>query len=310
MKSKEKVTVDILMATYNGELYVRQQILSIISQTYTHWILYVHDDGSSDNTIKIVKELSSMDNRIVLIEDNIRFGNAGKNFNHLLSFSKNDLICFCDQDDIWFENKLEILVSKFPLSNNTPAALISSGYIYQNKTNQITGQLNYQISNLKELLFINGGVHGSRSMINRKMSEEIIKFECDLIIHDHIMSLIAVSFGQIKYIDDILFLYRQHSSNVTGNIESSLIKRCLKFISTRTKSEVISKNSYKAIKLFRSSFKNNLDYNDLILIDTYLRMPNFGRLKRICTIIRYGFSRNGSSIKLIALLLTQKYISE
>ena len=64
--------IDILMATYNGGLYVRNQILSIIGQTYQDWKLIIHDDGSTDDTLSIIKELVHMDKRIQLIEDGMK----------------------------------------------------------------------------------------------------------------------------------------------------------------------------------------------------------------------------------------------
>ena len=71
--------VEILMATYNGERFIRDQICSIINQTYTNWHLLIHDDGSTDNTLKILRCLSENDERICIIEDGIKFGNAGDN---------------------------------------------------------------------------------------------------------------------------------------------------------------------------------------------------------------------------------------
>ena len=102
-------TVDILLATYNGELYIETQILSIISQTFKKWQLLIHDDGSSDTTIFIIKKWAAIDNRIKLIEDEVKTRNAAKNFMHLLKYSTAEYVMFCDQDDIWFDNKVQLM---------------------------------------------------------------------------------------------------------------------------------------------------------------------------------------------------------
>lgn len=79
--------IDILLATFNGASYIRSQIFSIISQDYTDWRLIIHDDGSTDKTVDLIKELASYDQRIRLIEDNVTHLGPGANFMHLLNFS-------------------------------------------------------------------------------------------------------------------------------------------------------------------------------------------------------------------------------
>lgn len=119
---------------------------------------------------------------------------------HLLSLSTSSYICFCDQDDIWIENKLSTLLNKFKEST-IPTALVSSGYLFQSDTNNILGKLNYRIRNLSELLFVNGGIHGSRCMINSAIREQMLRYSGTLNMHDHLMSQIACSFGNIEYVD-------------------------------------------------------------------------------------------------------------
>ena len=102
--------VQIVMATYNGEKYIEKQIESIISQTITDWSLLIHDDGSTDETIKIIKHYEKKDSRIHLLDDNILFKNSSANFIHLIRNSDDSAkyLSLCDQDDVCFPNKLEI----------------------------------------------------------------------------------------------------------------------------------------------------------------------------------------------------------
>ena len=104
--------IEILMATYNGEKYIREQIDSIISQTYSNWTLLIRDDVSKDDTVKIIKEYEKKDKRIKLLEDNK--GNLGfvKNFEELLKNSSEDFIMFSDQDDYWLEDKIEKYINE------------------------------------------------------------------------------------------------------------------------------------------------------------------------------------------------------
>ena len=107
-----KPKIDILMATYNGGKYVEEQLKSIISQSYENWNLVIRDDGSSDNTLKILNEYSKNDKRIHIISDNK--GNLGlvKNFEELMKRSTEEYIMFSDQDDVWVDNKINILLQK------------------------------------------------------------------------------------------------------------------------------------------------------------------------------------------------------
>ena len=95
------------MATYNGEKYLREQIDSILKQTFKDWKLIMRDDGSKDRTIEILNEYEKKDKRIKVLQDNK--GNLGvaKNFEELLKNSSGEYVMFSDQDDYWMENKIE-----------------------------------------------------------------------------------------------------------------------------------------------------------------------------------------------------------
>ena len=122
--------VDILLATYNGERFLQQQINSIFEQTHTNFFIYIRDDGSKDNTVSIIKEyVQKYPDKIAIIEDN--FGNLGvtQNFNELMKYSTANYIAFSDQDDIWLPQKIEksfnFLKEIEEKHNNLPAFVYS-----------------------------------------------------------------------------------------------------------------------------------------------------------------------------------------
>ena len=116
--------IDILMATYNGEKYVSEQIKSILQQTYKNWTLIIRDDNSDDNTLKILYKYQKKDKRIKIINDSM--GNLGfvKNFEELLKYSDSDFIMFSDQDDIWYNNKVEKMYNRIITENNNIPILV------------------------------------------------------------------------------------------------------------------------------------------------------------------------------------------
>ncbi|EEY35290.1 glycosyltransferase, partial [Pseudoleptotrichia goodfellowii] len=99
--------IDILLATYNGEKYLEEQLYSILNQSYPNINLLIRDDGSKDKTVDIIKKYAQKDERIKFIEDDL--GNLGflKNFEKLLEHSEENYIMFSDQDDIWNPDKIE-----------------------------------------------------------------------------------------------------------------------------------------------------------------------------------------------------------
>lgn len=105
MKINNHSTIAILMATYNGAKYLREQIDSIINQSCSDWALYIQDDGSRDETIDIIK--SYQDERVKLVDVGLSRQGAGMNFMSLLNMVDSEYYMFCDQDDVWFPDKIE-----------------------------------------------------------------------------------------------------------------------------------------------------------------------------------------------------------
>lgn len=282
-------TIDILIATFNGAKYLRQQLLSILAQDYPHWRALLHDDGSTDTTLQIIQEFCNKDNRFTFIDDGLTFKSPALNFMHLLRMSTNEYICFCDQDDVWIENKLTILLDNFK-QTDIPKTLVSSSYLFTNDNNCILGLLDYQVLNLSELLFINGGIHGNRCMLNSAMREEMIRYQGHINMHDHLMSQIACSFGEISYIKIPLSFYRQHSTNVTGNIITSPLKRIFKAFTSIPAKFLISREIYECNRTFMANFSAKISESDYELINAYLRYPELNVFQRIITLLRFKFS--------------------
>ncbi len=107
----ETKSIAILMATYHGEKYIREQIDSILRQTNTQWVLYIHDDGSKDHTLDIIHDyVQSYPEKIHLL-DYPSQGGACNNFFSLLERVDADYYMFADQDDVWHDDKIEKTMS-------------------------------------------------------------------------------------------------------------------------------------------------------------------------------------------------------
>ena len=99
-------SIAILMATYNGETYLKEQIDSLLAQTCQDWHLYVHDDGSKDGTVAIVKGYAEQYPEKVTLLDYPPQGGPCKNFLSMMEKVEAPYYMFCDQDDVWMPEKL------------------------------------------------------------------------------------------------------------------------------------------------------------------------------------------------------------
>lgn len=273
--------IEILMATYNGEKFIKEQIDSIINQNYCNWRLLIRDDGSKDETVSIVKEYEKKDNRIKLIEDDK--GNLGfaKNFEELIINSKAKYIMFSDQDDYWMTNKLEIYINelnKLPKQTLEEALLLHSNSfvcdenltIIKKKFINSKVALQYE----KNSYFFSYTVQGSTVLINRKLINMGIPFLKTVTLHDRYFHLLSEFFGKRIFIDKSLMKYRQHFNNKIG-AKSSVIKKIL------TK-RYFEKSDRELILEIKEKYVEKIKKEKLKLIDNYLEITdrNINRIMR------------------------------
>ncbi|MER3478802.1 MAG: glycosyltransferase family 2 protein, partial [Leptolyngbya sp. ERB_1_2] len=108
-----KPNVDILLATYNGADFLGEQLDSLLRQTYRDWQLLIRDDGSEDQTLNIIESyITSRSRQIYLFKDNHRALGAVGNFAKLIKYSQAEYTLFCDQDDVWLKEKLELSLKR------------------------------------------------------------------------------------------------------------------------------------------------------------------------------------------------------
>ena len=105
--------IDILMATYNGEKFLRPQLDSILQQSNQDWQLVIRDDCSTDRTVEVIKEYQLLrPEQIRLIQAEQPSGSAQNNFFQLLQYSSAEYTMFADQDDVWLPQKIQLTLDK------------------------------------------------------------------------------------------------------------------------------------------------------------------------------------------------------
>ena len=227
-------TIEILMATYNGEKYISEQIDSIINQTYKNWKLLIRDDGSKDKTLEILKKYQKKDKRINILRDTK--GNLGfvKNFEELLKNSSEEFVMFSDQDDYWLENKIELYINELSrlseIEMKNPLLLHSNSFICDENLNIKKKEfVNSKVASQYEesSYFFTYIVQGSTTLVNKRLIDIGLPFLRNVTLHDRYFHLLAEFLGKRVFINKSLLKYRQHSSNEIG-AKGSIIQKILK----------------------------------------------------------------------------------
>ena len=209
--------VVVLMSTYNGEKYIRQQIESILKQKSVKVELYIRDDGSTDKTLEILKEYSSQ-------YDNISFY-QGENLKPCKSFMelirteyKGDFYALADQDDVWDFDKLKVAVSKLKKEGNKPA-------MYYSNLRIVDSNLKFcRNSHSKPLVaitkyepLVENLATGCTIVYNKELHNLLMKYAVSTFsMHDAWIYMIASIFGKTIYDFEPHISYRQHENNVVG----------------------------------------------------------------------------------------------
>lgn len=208
--------VAILLSTYNGEKYLREQIDSILAQTYDNFELIVRDDGSRDSTVEIVKEyMEKSDKEITLmVGKNLGFI---KSFFELLKHSDADYFSFADQDDIWFPNKIELAVNSLNKLDDTKPNMSFSNVDYYDTEMNFMGKGD---SENKKPSFLNSLYEcinqGMTMVINKTARDYIIKnIPEKCFFHDWWTYMICTAFGNVVQDDVVTVKYRRAKTNAT-----------------------------------------------------------------------------------------------
>lgn len=272
--------IAILLSTYNGQPFIKEQLDSIFQQSYQNFTIYVRDDASSDATVNILNEYKSQlsqlqQDKLIIIENpnKVNWGYM-KSFWYLLSTCpRTDYYAFCDQDDIWLPNKLERGILSLEQDNADIPLLYSSRFDYYsgNLEFQEHGLLYpYHISFDKVAFYT--PAFGFTIIINGKLREVALSAN-DLtdIPHDGWCQKIATAMGHFIYDTEITAKYRRHSSSVTI-AGFSKFKLITKWIQNDILGKGLSEN-YWVLKRFKDEYNTSLSGEVLQFVNLFCQQP-------------------------------------
>lgn len=214
------IRVSVAIATYNGEKYLKEQLDSLYSQTVVPDEVVVCDDCSNDRTIDILEEYHQKKG----LKYYVNSSNLGvnKNFEKSIRLCTSDYVAICDQDDIWFPQKIETLLKKMiEVENGGPCVISSQSEFLKSKTNAKPYSVKKDSVGISATLLQAGNVQGCTLMLNKKIIDMLKPFPAsykEVMMYDCYISFVAATCG-IKYnIGQVLMSYRHHDSNVLAKI--------------------------------------------------------------------------------------------
>lgn len=219
----KQTTVHILLATYNGASYLTEQLESIARQTHSEWTLTVSDDGSTDETVDIVQLFATQVTQPVSMLHGPKAGSSTTNFCHLIAQApadnEQDLYAFCDQDDVWHDDKLERAVNWHAQHPSHPARLYCGRTQFVNEklhpiglSPNIKRPPNFGNALVQNIASGNTMVFSHSILTAQK---KVLPQHC--VWHDWTTYIVATAIGGLVWFDEKpSLLYRQHERNVIG----------------------------------------------------------------------------------------------
>ncbi len=232
-----KRSIVIVLATFNGARYLRDQVRSIQDQTVTNWRMLVRDDGSSDDSLRLIRDLAGSDPRIEVLGllPRQRLG-VVRNFNLLLeqAFARGaEAVFLADQDDVWLPDKIErqlrlLDAAQCRHGSDVPLLIHSDLHVvdkdaepFRRSFFQLRGLAHVDDDPLRGLMAQNF-VTGATVLVNRRLLGLALPVPAEAVLHDWWLALCAATWGRLEFDPVPTVLYRQHGSNLVGAGISSI----------------------------------------------------------------------------------------
>lgn len=298
--------VDLVVATYNGRRYVRQQLDSVLNQSVKDVRILIGDDGSTDGTLDLLMQhAENFSDRVELLPTQGRGGGASANFSRLLLATDAPYVFLCDQDDVWDEGKVAVslecmrgLESVYgvgtPLLVHTDLRVVDQSLETLSVSFFKFQRLDAQAASLKQLL-VQNMVTGCTVVVNRALLNKALPVPADAIMHDWWLALVAAAFGKIGFVNRATMSYRQHGANTVGAKAWSMgfIALRLKQLISRVGAGELLRPGIKQAQAFLQRYKNSLSAEQLVEVSTIAQMLDKAGVVRVMSAAKLGLRKQG-----------------
>lgn len=256
------------MATYNGAKYIGEQIESLLCQTYNDFKVVIRDDGSTDYTVKIIKDYCNKDSRLSLVQDSLGGLGCRDQFLHLMDIVDADYYMYCDQDDKWLPDKIQKSIDRIKeveLVHPNKPILIGSDCFICGPNLEILNRSCWDHLRIspRDFLTRNGiyvypFITGASMIFNKKACKSLppIPEGCppNRPMYDWWLLINVFKTGVVDLLEEPTRYYRQHNNNVSGGIDklntsywNKLHKLKSVIQSNRIRANVLKKIGYGSI---------------------------------------------------------------
>ena len=297
--------VDIALATYNGARFLPEQLDSLVTQTYPSLRICVSDDGSSDDTLKVIEgRHGPLDIHVAPMNSQ---RSITRNFENALCCTDAPYVALCDQDDVWDPRKIKMLQAKVAAFEakfgvGVPALAFCDLAIVDETLGVINAS--YFRSSIKSGeasgfsdFVLNNHVPGCAMLMNRALLDIALPFP-PLDIHDHWLIQLAAIFGHVGHVDAPLVRYRQHGSNSIGLARAGEggIAKAFRLLTTlpaelAARRQTWAKQAaavHNNMAQLRARFGDALPEGACRIVDAILDAPDARRIKRALAGARHG----------------------
>lgn len=295
----------VLLSTYNGEKYISEQIESVLCQQGVDVHIVARDDGSQDETINILKRISTLENITVIEGQNIGVVGSFFKLMHEAVCHNFDYFAFCDQDDVWKNDKLKVATDILSGHGNEPALYMSSFQMVDENLHSIQTNMSRPNISVEGALASNCAT-GCTMVFNKKLLEKsLISNYDDVLMHDYWMYMVCLLTGGYIYYDETPHIYyRQHGNNVIGGTGDNFLTKWW----TRMNKMFLPGDNFKskfACKLLEQ-YGNEISEDKKVFLQN---IANIKTLKSKWNLLRNKKLLTGSidkRLQLIGLILTGK----
>lgn len=208
---KREYTYSVCLASYNGERYIEDQITSIMRQLDERDELIVSDDGSTDNTLEILNDLKKNYNNIMVIKGpqkghSCNFGNAAQH-------ASKDIVLFSDQDDIWLDNKLDIIDNVFHNNQDCTTILHTMNTFYTRTQKKCEISIVYHKGFIRN--YVKSCYWGCCMGVKTDFLKEFLPFRDQCVGHDQLIGLLTEKYGKCVFVEKPLIWHRLHGNNTS-----------------------------------------------------------------------------------------------
>ena len=222
--------ISVCIATYNGASYIAEQLLSILPQLGEDDEIVVSDDGSTDQTLDVIRSIA--DKRIRIVGKPLhREGDNSPtaNFENALRYAKGDCIFLADQDDVWTNDKVAVMMGALERCD-----CVVSDAVVTDRGLHITWQSFYQMMKVRPglmyNLLIHNGYTGCCMAFRRRVLEKALPFPKGIPMHDIWIGNVAAFFFHTEFIADRLLYFRRHKSAASCNGRGSRFSAARQFL--------------------------------------------------------------------------------